>query len=199
MDESREIRDSWVPTPDEKPPPRIGSAWRFRTQESRNLLPSNVPDHPFFLVNPGFLFRKSTATAMLAAWLIVILWLTLAIFPNPDAKVNLIPFRSITHDLYRLDHDFVLNFLGNLAAFIPLGFFLPFARTSRTSVGLVVALGVTISSMIEVAQYVSGQRVCDVDDILLNTLSAVAGHQLAMLWIAREWKRSAARSSKLGT
>ena len=159
------------------------------------MLPSNVPDQPFFLVNPGFLFRKSTATAMLAGWLIVILWLTLGILPNPDAKVNLIPFRSILHDLYRLDHDFFLNFLGNLAAFLPLGFFLPFARTSRTTIGLVIVLGIVISAFIEVTQYLSGQRVCDIDDILLNTLSAVAGYHLAMRWIAREWKRTAGRSS----
>ena len=134
---------------------------------------------------------------MLAAWLVVIFWLTLGILPNPDAKVNLILFRSIIHDLYRLDHDFFLNFLGNLAAFIPLGFFLPFARTSRTSVGLVIALGIVISTVIEISQYISGQRVCDIDDVLLNTLSAVAGYYLAMHWIAREWKRTAGRSSAL--
>lgn len=163
------------------------------------MLPPNAPDRPFFLVNPGFLFRKPAARSLLLAWLIVIFWLTLAIFPNPNAEANLVPFHSIARDLSRLDRDFVLNFIGNLAAFLPLGFFLPFARTARTPLGLAVAAGIAVSSVIEILQYLSGHRVCDVDDILLNTVSAAAGHQLAMLWIAREWKRTARRSLKIRT
>ena len=175
------------------------SASCLGTLESPTLLPSSVPNHPYFLVNPGFLFRRPTAIAILFAWLIVIFWLTQGVLTHPDARVNMIPFRSIARDLYRLDRDFVINFIGNLLGFIPLGFYLPFARTSRTSLGFVIAAGIGVSAFIEFLQYLSGERVCDIDDITLNTTSTVVGYELALFWIARQWKLDANRSMKART
>jgi glycopeptide antibiotics resistance protein len=71
---------------------------------------------------------------------------------------------------------FVINIVGNIVVFVPLGVLLPriHGRFRSWQSTLVAALGV--SALIEVLQSVGAQRVTDVDDLLLNALGALLGY-----------------------
>ena len=66
----------------------------------------------------------------------------------------------------------LVNVLGNVAMFVPLGFLLPLA--TRVGPGGDVALCAALSTSIELSQAMLGRNL-DVDDVLLNTLGAAVG------------------------
>ena len=114
--------------------------------------------------------------------------------PSLWTNVNLIPFQMLGdywEDLTRGGGIFtLLNFLGNLAVFIPLGFFpaLLFRRANWRRSALV---GFGTSTLVEIGQYFL-MRTTDVDDIILNTLGALCGYWIYILlkhlwpvWIRR--------------
>ncbi len=131
--------------------------------------------------------RRTVAVALLIGHLAAILELTLVMFPGDHPPPNLVPFRSILHDCRLGGRDFLVNFAGNLAVFVPLGILLPIARRRPTSVGMMAALAVSLSVGIELAQFLSGRRVADVDDVILNALGAVLGFGILRLGIRQGW------------
>ena len=69
----------------------------------------------------------------------------------------------------------MINIVGNIAAFIPFGFFLPIiSRRSRLWYNTVM-FGFIWSLTLETLQLVFKVGSFDVDDMLLNTLGAAAG------------------------
>ena len=71
---------------------------------------------------------------------------------------------------------FMLNVVGNIVVFIPLGVFLPklFAKCRKLLwVGL---LSLEVSIIVEVTQLIAKVGCCDVDDLLLNTLGGILGY-----------------------
>ena len=86
------------------------------------------------------------------------------------------PSRSIIHDWKHGGWGFVVNFAGNLVAFMPMGLLPPLIRVRRTALWQVALFSLSISLTIEVGQYVTGRRVPDVDDLILNTLGGVMGY-----------------------
>lgn len=122
--------------------------------------------------------RKSTATVLLAAWLLLFLDMTLRWFPDNHPPVNLTPFRSIRHDWNEGGRHFWVNFFGNIAYFVPAGALLPLVRSRPTSARQVALAAFALSGAVELAQYASGRRVCDVDDVLLNVSGALLGYAL---------------------
>lgn len=103
--------------------------------------------------------------------------------PSPWTNVNLIPgrmFLDYWEDLTSGDGFFtVLNFLGNLVVFMPLGFFpaLLFRSPSWRRSALV---GLGTSVLVEAGQYFV-MRTTDIDDVILNTLGALCGFWLYLL------------------
>lgn len=97
--------------------------------------------------------------------------------PGPLYNVNLVPFRMFGdywRDLTQGGGLFtVINFLGNLAVFVPLGLFpalLWRGETWRRS----ALVGGGVSLFVELGQYFI-MRSTDIDDVLLNTLGALCG------------------------
>lgn len=93
--------------------------------------------------------------------------------------VNLEPFRTIRDYLSAYGYGnislrlVVVNLAGNLAAFAPMGFFLPALFRWQRSVFFFAAtltLGITA---VEVTQVYSGAGSCDVDDLILNLAGAL--------------------------
>lgn len=67
----------------------------------------------------------------------------------------------------------VLNLIGNLAAFAPMGFFLPaLFRWQRSIFFFAATLTLSITA-IEVLQVYSGAGSCDIDDLILNLAGAL--------------------------
>jgi glycopeptide antibiotics resistance protein len=123
------------------------------------------------------------------------------IIPKPDAglyrteisgyystDVNLIPFQVFvdTYNIvfaYRYIDYFIINFLGNIVMFMPVGFFLPLLW-DKASLKKTVLIGFFSSLFIELCQlpFVRGT---DIDDLWMNTLGVLLG-----FWIYRSVNKS---------
>lgn len=97
---------------------------------------------------------------------------------------NLHLFSNISTTLYHWKNPWLLmNFLVNIALFLPLGFFLGNQLQNRDRRGMVVAgiAGVAFSLFYELIQHVTGFGSFDVDDIVLNGAGTLAGYGLFVL------------------
>lgn len=102
-------------------------------------------------------------------------------------KFNLVPFRTIHlfWDALRL-HTYrtsaVINLLGNILMFIPLGFLLPkvFPRLGKFWKSLLTAALIIIG--VEVLQLLTLLGTCDIDDLILNLIGAAIGYGLYKLF-----------------
>ena len=120
--------------------------------------------------------RKWIASVALLAYLALLFHLTLMRFLMPNPGWNLIPLRTILHDFRVGGGEFLVNTVGNVVAFVPMGVLVPvvfegWGRSARRVA--VTSLG--LSLLIELAQARSGRRVADVDDLILNTLGGWLG------------------------
>jgi glycopeptide antibiotics resistance protein len=131
--------------------------------------------------------RRILLGATLALYLLTLLLLTLWAFPQPAPPPNLIPFRSISGDLDAGGRRFAVNFLGNILAFLPLGCLLPALHRLFESAGRVALASFLLSGGIESLQYLSGRRVADIDDLLLNTSGGALGF-VAFLVARSAWR-----------
>ncbi len=113
---------------------------------------------------------------LLSIYVLFLFDLTLFQFPTGHPRPNLIPLRSIVGDWRTGGWIFVVNFLGNIVAFLPIGVLLSVARPGRTTVWHAASFSLLLSAIIESGQYISGHRVADVDDLILNTLGGLLGY-----------------------
>jgi glycopeptide antibiotics resistance protein len=125
--------------------------------------------------------RRPLSTILLAAWAVLLLDMTLRWFPKDRPPPNLAPFRSIRHDWREGGRHLWVNFVGNLVVFVPAGALLPRAWPWSARAGRVALVAAAFSASVEAAQYASGRRVADVDDVLLNATGALVGYGLAMV------------------
>ncbi len=126
--------------------------------------------------------RRTFLGILLIAYLIFLLDIALLRFPTDRPSVNLIPFRSMANDWHTGGWPFVVNFVGNIVAFVPLGLLPPLVRKRPTALWQVALFSLAISLSIEGGQLVSGRRVTDVDDLILNTLGGALGYFLSGRW-----------------
>ena len=123
--------------------------------------------------------RRGVGSVLLLGYLAVLGYLTLGRFHQVNPGYNLVPGRTIAHDVAVGGVEFVINTLGNVVATLPLGILLPIALPRWAGSALRVAIAsFGTSLLIEVAQGVLGSRVADVDDLILNTLGGWLGYGL---------------------
>ena len=80
------------------------------------------------------------------------------------------------------------SMLMNVFLFVPLGLSLPFVLGWRRGAGLfTVALAMAFSAGIEYLQYRYALGLCEVDDVIMNTLGALIG--CLSHWLFRNWER----------
>ncbi len=99
-------------------------------------------------------------------------------FTQMYRSYNLVPFKTIIQyaTAFHNRNIAVTNLLGNVAAFVPMGFLPPFAwkRLSRFLPVLVLAAATSI--VIEALQYITGAGSADIDDVILNTAGGILGY-----------------------
>ena len=77
----------------------------------------------------------------------------------------------------------LINLLGNIVAFVPLGIFMSyFFNGSKYTFIKTMLLGLVLTMSVEVLQLVTRVGICDVDDILLNFTGVVMGAVFAKLF-----------------
>ncbi len=101
-------------------------------------------------------------------------------------NTNLIPFITIeryiiliqnTPNIHLVKHA-IINLLGNIVMFVPLGFFLP-AIVKKTKNYLIFLLYIVVTiTLVEAVQLFTLLGSCDIDDLIFNTIGATIGYLL---------------------
>ncbi len=143
----------------------------------------------------------------IAAWILFVIYVIVLFYflffaeslgrtyAEREYHYNLIPFHEIKRFILYADilgtKAVVLNIFGNIAAFVPFGFFLPVFSTRCRKFGFVFLYSFELSLAVEVIQLVTKVGSFDVDDIILNTLGGVCGyviyHVLRTLYV--RWRQ----------
>jgi glycopeptide antibiotics resistance protein len=101
---------------------------------------------------------------------------------------NFIPFRSInrygsalligTHGVSIA----VINLIGNIVVFIPMGIFLPiYFDKAKKLLGIVIITIITVLS-VEMIQFFTYTGTFDIDDIILNLIGSIMGFVIWEIW-----------------
>lgn len=105
-----------------------------------------------------------------------------------DRRVNLIPFSTIIgfFDRDAYIYSFIVNIIGNLFAFAPMGFFLPllFKKIDRWY-KLVLTVAVIVTA-VELLQLLMRTGSCDTDDLILNTFGAYLAYIILKIPVIKE-------------
>jgi glycopeptide antibiotics resistance protein len=115
---------------------------------------------------------------LLIAYLVFLLDIALFRFPAAHPTANLVPFRSMIRDWQHGGWPFVINFVGNIVAFVPMGLLPPLIFKRPVKLWHVLVFSLSVSLFIEGGQLISGRRVPDVDDLILNVLGGFLGYLL---------------------
>lgn len=98
---------------------------------------------------------------------------------------NFIPFTEIRRFiLYGKNlgiKSVFFNLFGNILGFLPFGFFLPVISPRMHHANRVIILGALCSTAVEFIQLITRTGVCDIDDVILNTIGAAAGYGIFIL------------------
>lgn len=103
---------------------------------------------------------------------------------NTARAVNLTPFATLklywrilknSHNTPLLLHS-VVNLVGNVVMFVPLGFYAPYLlKSTRNFLRFLVLMAGTILA-IELVQYATALGCLDVDDVILNMAGVLMGY-----------------------
>lgn len=92
--------------------------------------------------------------------------------------INLIPFATIrSYIKYSGIFHALLNILGNVVLFIPIGFIFPLILIRYRDIKKIAVLSISISLFIEFIQFFVG-RSCDIDDLILNFVGGIIGYTI---------------------
>lgn len=93
-------------------------------------------------------------------------------------RINIVPFRTIREYIEMLfvsdiNKDIpLMNLLGNLFMFFPMGFLLPLYKKNKNCKNFILSM-MSILIFKEFLQFVCGKAVFDIDDIILNMIGAI--------------------------
>lgn len=141
--------------------------------------------------------RKKWHIFLFAAYCFLMLWLLFGQrLGQGAAGLNLKPLRTLRIFWWTLRHssnaDFIrhalINLVGNVAMFVPLGFLVPCIWEKTGKFGWhFLCMALTIVS-VELLQLAAKLGTCDVDDLLLNLIGTAIGFGLFKLWKIRNQK-----------
>ncbi|WCH49953.1 MULTISPECIES: VanZ family protein [unclassified Lysinibacillus] len=93
---------------------------------------------------------------------------------------NFVPFetilRYINYSQYFNWDIIIVNLLGNLLIFTPMGFLLPLLSKKFRKVWVIICLGFFASLAVETIQFIFTVGSADIDDLILNTIGAWLGY-----------------------
>ena len=103
--------------------------------------------------------------------------------------INLVP---LVH-LFEMYDGWLINIIGNVTMFIPVGLALPFCFGKLNSVGKTVLFGAAFPLLIEITQLPFYDRCSDVDDLILNTAGIWLG---ALIYFGVKRLKSGSRGKR---
>lgn len=104
-------------------------------------------------------------------------------------SLNLIPFKTIIGYIMPSGNisnkAVIVNILGNIAACMPFGFFLPLLFEKQNKFRVFIITMMIIVLIIELLQFVTLSGSCDIDDLILNVLGALIIYLIFRIKIIR--------------
>jgi glycopeptide antibiotics resistance protein len=100
-------------------------------------------------------------------------------------SINIIPFKTIIEFLTaKINTDIIVtNIIGNIAAFMPMGFLLPIIFKRLKTINRLIAAILFATVSIEVIQYIAGVGATDIDDIILNLSGGILGYLIYKVFV----------------
>lgn len=146
-------------------------------------------------------WKRELVLMLVYICIIVVTRFTFCPFGKVDGKIqplvfdaaNAFPFRMNFEPLvhlfdYEQRSDAILNLIGNITMFIPMGIIWPSVYKKLNSHLKVIAAGVGLSLFIEILQLPFYDRLSDIDDLILNSSGFIIGYAiyLSVKFIARK-------------
>ena len=92
--------------------------------------------------------------------------------------INIVPIKETINTFMHSEtgmRNSLRNLIGNILVFMPLGFFMPLLFDKFNNLKKVLKVGCLSSLATELSQLFVGGNVCDIDDVIYNTLGALTG------------------------
>lgn len=99
-------------------------------------------------------------------------------------RVNLKPFVYLFD--YPIFREALINFIGNITMFIPLGIIWPSVFKELNTSRKAISAGVGVSLCIEILQLLFYERATDIDDLILNSIGFIIGYIFFV--VVKKWK-----------
>lgn len=121
--------------------------------------------------------RREYSAALLGILVALILWVTILSREKIEGTTTAYTlFHALLSFMRDIQHGrFGVNFLGNIAMFVPVGVLLPLV-TMKQKWFWSVGLGFCFSLLIEITQLITARGCFDPDDIILNSLGTAIGY-----------------------
>lgn len=91
-------------------------------------------------------------------------------------RINLVPFVNLLD--YPVFGEILLNLIGNVTMFIPIGIVFPIVYKGLNTHTKVILSGAGFSLCIEILQLPFYDRVTDIDDLILNSFGFIIGYAI---------------------
>lgn len=106
-----------------------------------------------------------------------------SLLDSNDLNINLVLFDTInSYSSIMLSHQFAFkNIVGNIVAFVPLGFFMSLLFFKKNIIKTLFA-GVLVVLSIESIQFITKIGFFDVDDVLLNSIGILIGYIISLVF-----------------
>lgn len=131
-----------------------------------------------------FPWGKALLLLLLVGYLAMLAYATLLRYTGGGYQYrNLHLFRAWREAWNNFSLQLWLNVLLNVALFMPLGFLLPLLAKVWRKWYILLITGFGASLIIELVQFFTGRGLFDVDDLFTNTLGAVLGFCVVMIFI----------------
>ena len=111
-----------------------------------------------------------------------------------NSNINFIPFKTIKLFIRAIQGSFsdytvrhsIINLVGNILMFIPLGFFVPSVFTKHSTFFRCIILCSIIIISIEIIQLITLLGSCDIDDFILNMAGSAVGYVIFRIILRRK-------------
>ena len=136
-----------------------------------------------------------TGVILYLLWLGIVLYLTLFSRLGSEesrSRALMMPFHSLSLAISEQSLEPLNHALLNILLFVPFGLLIPRVNPRLFHAGLALLSGIVTSTLIEGLQFILCLGYCDIDDIIANSLGAIAGYGIACLFrkIGRNWRLS---------
>lgn len=151
-----------------------------------------------WIVNAGIDLKREAKLLLVYICIVVVVRFTFCPFGTVDGKIQPLLFDSsrilpfwvnLKPFVYWFDYptmkEALLNLIGNMAMFIPLGIVWPAVFKRLNTHGKVIAAGVGISLTIEILQLPFFNRATDIDDLILNSAGFLMGYGIYLAVVRR--------------